>query len=337
MRAMLWETPFEMENPLTQVFAETTGSERQNASVPVVAKAKEWKGRTAYDRLVATANPTGKRRNRDLTLALGSASTQLSFIPRTIAENSDGRPVLMPASQPITARQINASGKNNTQRLLASNRWATNAWLFLRDGSSAASSQGGQTVGYGASQAGIVLSYRLSPNGRLPLRAYTRVTKALAGSKEADAALGLSLQPVPNLPVIVHAEARVTRVTNRTLVRPQAFVTAQLPSTELPLGLQANAYGQAGYVGGEFATAFADGQAKVDGVVGATPLGRIRAGAGMWGGVQQNAGRLDVGPSLSLSTELADKPITLSLDYRYRIAGNAEPGSGVALTVSTGF
>ena len=101
----------------------------------------------------------------------------------------------------------------------------------------------------------------------------------------------------------------------------------------LPLGLRAEGYAQGGWVGGRYATAFADGQARVThGAITAGPA-RLRVGAGAWGGAQKFAERFDVGPTLT--ADLAS--VRLALDYRMRVAGNARPGNGLALTLSTGF
>ena len=66
----------------------------------------------------------------------------------------------------------------------------------------------------------------------------------------------------------------------------------------------------------------------------------LSGGIGAWGGVQSAAylaDRVDVGPSLRLRWAGAPLPVALSVDYRVRVAGNAAPGSGIAVTVSTAF
>ncbi len=180
------------------------------------------------------------------------------------------------------------------------------------------------------------MSYRLGNTGPRDVRIYGRVTKALAGSREFDLASGVSVDPLPGIPIRAHAEMRATRISGRTLVRPQAFVTAQF-AEPLPWGVEVAGYGQAGYVGGKFATAFVDGQLKIDRpFVDALGIA-IAGGAGVWGGAQDDAGRLDIGPSVTGSFAIADTPIRIALDYRQRIAGSAAPGSGPALTISAGF
>jgi hypothetical protein len=116
------------------------------------------------------------------------------------------------------------------------------------------------------------------------------------------------------------------------------MAVTELPPVALPRGLRAEIYGQAGYVAGRYATPFADGQARVDRHV--LTLGRYeaRVGAGAWAGIQKGASRLDVGPGATVSLPLSNKVFgRLGIDWRLRVAGNAEPGSGPAVTLGAGF
>lgn len=214
-------------------------------------------------------------------------------------------------------------------------RWSADGWLFLRPGSQDASAT--RFSSYGASQAGAVLRYRLRPESSHQPSVYLRGTKALAAARETDVALGLSVRPIARIPVAAHAEMRVTRRDGSNELRPAAFLVTQLPPASLPHGLRGEAYAQAGYVGGTFKTAFVDGQAKVDHKVAQFDLGTLRAGAGAWGGAQKGAARLDIGPTASVETQLGQLPARIMVDYRLRVAGDAKPGSGVALTLTTGF
>ena len=122
----------------------------------------------------------------------------------------------------------------------------------------------------------------------------------------------------------------------------RALLLAVILFHHVPLGFQVRGYAQAGWVGGDYATAFVDGQIVADREVAAFDLGKtrdgsLRVGGGAWGGAQRNAERLDAGPSASLVVPVADAPVRLSVDYRFRILGDAEPDSGVAVTLSTGF
>lgn len=63
----------------------------------------------------------------------------------------------------------------------------------------------------------------------------------------------------------------------------------------------------------------------------------VTAGAGVWGGAQEGSSRLDVGPSAAVSFRLGQARARLAADYRFRVAGEAAPASGPALTLSAGF
>src|SRR5690606_21417691 len=105
----------------------------------------------------------------------------------------------------------------------------------------------------------------------------------------------------------------------------------------LPLGARGELYLQGGYVGGEFATAFVDGQARIERPLGRLGETELTAGAGAWGGAQKGAARLDIGPSAALTFRLGDGRGRVAADYRFRVVGEAEPASGPALTLSAGF
>lgn len=218
-----------------------------------------------------------------------------------------------------------------------SSRWSADAWLLLRrDREPASHLPGAGQASYGASQAGAVLRYRLAPGSAHRPAVHLRATSALGGLREHEAALGLSARVVPAIPVVAAAELRASVVRDRTQLRPAVFAVTEIAPVDLPGGIRAEAYAQAGYVGGAFATAFVDGQLRVD--RRATRIGHleVRAGAGAWGGAQKGAARLDVGPTASVA--LVQSPSArLAVDWRFRIAGDAAPASGPALTLSAGF
>ena len=220
----------------------------------------------------------------------------------------------------------------------SASRWSADSWVLWRRGSRLAPAGGLLTPSYGASQAGAVLRYRLAPDSALRPAAYLRATTALNGSGEREAALGLSLRPISRLPLSLQGEARFTSTPGGTMVRPAAFVVTELPPFALPLGLRGEAYGQAGYVGGRFATGFADGQLRIDRRLISLGKAEMRLGGGSWGGIQKGASRLDAGPSLIIGQPLGGPAsMRLAADWRFRVAGKAAPGSGPAVTLSAGF
>ena len=99
----------------------------------------------------------------------------------------------------------------------------------------------------------------------------------------------------------------------------------------------ARGVGSAGYVGGYAATAFVDGQLRVDRPIATIGPTEIRAGGGAWGGAQQGANRLDVGPTASVKVSSGQIGARLGVDWRFRVVGDAAPSSGPAMTLAAGF
>lgn len=173
--------------------------------------------------------------------------------------------------------------------------------------------------------------------GAHPPALYLRATHAPARPSQSDLAAGLSARPLARVPIRLFGEMRATRAFDSIELRPAAFAVSEFEPAVLPAGFVAEGYLQAGWVGGRYATGFADGQARIDRPLAHAGPATLRAGAGVWGGAQKYVRRLDVGPSLTLDLREGGVPARLSLDYRLRVAGNARPGNGIALTLSTGF
>ncbi|HTN15190.1 MAG TPA: hypothetical protein VL094_10335 [Sphingomonadaceae bacterium] len=214
-------------------------------------------------------------------------------------------------------------------------RWAADGWAMLRRDTTSALTSGKGS--YGQSQAGTVLRYRVIPTSSYRPELYARVSQALGGAQEVEGALGASVRPLAGVPVTLAAEGRVTQVNGRTSIRPAAYAVAQLPRVELPLGVRAEAYAQGGYVWGDYSSAFVDGQARLERP--AVNIGKleVNAGVGAWGGAQKGAARLDVGPTASVYVPVGKMGSRVSVDWRLRVAGEAEPSDGPAVTLSTGF
>jgi hypothetical protein len=200
-------------------------------------------------------------------------------------------------------------------------RWSVSAWSFVRRGDGAALATGGTL---GGSQAGIRATYRLAG----ALAASARVASPLGRPRGAEAALGLDWRLPGRVPLHLLAERR------QKLGREgrSAFgITLYGGADDIRLGpLRLDAYGQAGAVGARRRDLFADGAARLS-----LPLGRLKLGIGAWAAAQPGAARVDIGPQLALP--LPGRGVTLAVDWRRRIAGQAAPGSGPALTVAAGF
>ncbi|GAA5061584.1 hypothetical protein GCM10023208_31080 [Erythrobacter westpacificensis] len=214
-------------------------------------------------------------------------------------------------------------------------RWSMDLWALWREDTTTPITSGRPS--YGRSQAGAVMRYRLDPASRHAPQLHLRATRALDGERETDVALGASARLLPSVPVRLAAEARVSETDAGTELRGAAYAVTELPPVSLPAGLTGEAYVQGGYVTGEFATPFVDGQARITRELASAGDFRLTAGGGMWGGAQEDAERLDVGPSAGLSFRIGAARGRVSADYRFRVAGDAEPSSGPALTLTAGF
>ena len=234
----------------------------------------------------------------------------------------------IPAAAPALAAFIGPSQPRTP-------RWSADGWLLLRDDTVTPLLSGRPS--YGRSQAGAIVRYGLAPASSHRPQAYLRASSALSGDREREVALGLSARPLGAAPVRVAIEGRLGETDRGTRTRPAVYAVTELPTFRLPAGMHAEIYAEAGYVGGAFATPFVDGQAHVGRPLASLAGIELSVGAGAWGGAQDDASRLDVGPTAIVSFRLGKGFARIAADYRFRAAGNAEPQSGPALTVSAGF
>lgn len=333
LRAALWQSPFEeaQESDAQMLSpADKAVPDKQIESQPVE---------------IFAGTPLASRWRAAKLLAVGSrltvnaATTSPLPVSALLAQSASPRLSILPPAPPVQTVPLPGvpAGAPPLSFVAApdNSRWSADLWLLVRqDGSGPLAAV---QPSYGRSQVGAVMRYRLSDASRYRPQAYLRVSSALAGPREQELAAGLSARPLPRIPVRVAAEARVTRTANGTEVRPAVYAATELQPVELPLGVRAEAYVQAGYVGGLFATGFVDGQARAERRIASFGDNEVGAGAGIWGGAQAGAARLDVGPTATVRFRLGNARGRLTADYRFRVAGDAQPASGPALTLSAGF
>ncbi|HYI47722.1 MAG TPA: hypothetical protein VEX35_04580 [Allosphingosinicella sp.] len=183
----------------------------------------------------------------------------------------------------------------------------------------------------GGSQAGVRVGYRLNRDEARPLALSVRLTSPLPGPQGAEAALGVSWKPSRRLPLHFLAERR------QALGREgrSAFAAGIYGGVgDARLGpLRIDAYAQAGIVGARSRDPYGDGAVRLS-----LPLGeRAGVGGGAWAAAQPGLSRLDLGPQAALRIPVAGRSLTVAADWRMRVAGNARPGSGPALTLATDF
>jgi hypothetical protein len=203
----------------------------------------------------------------------------------------------------------------------AAPRWSFSVWAFARPGGAAPLAPGATL---GGSQLAGRLRYRLNGSTALSGRFYLPARQASA----AEAAFGGEWRPSAGLPVRLLAERRQALGRRG---RSAFALTAFGGVSELPVaGFRLDAFAQAGIVGTRRRDLFAEGALRLSRRV----AGPLRAGAGAWAAAQPGVARLDLGPQAVL--RLAPG-LTLAADWRFRVAGNAAPGSGPAITLSTDF
>lgn len=249
------------------------------------------------------------------------------------------------ASAAATPRRGSAppfAARPPADRKTPADRWAMDVFAFYRAGSGSLSTSQGRVPVYGANQIAAKLGYRIAQSSGHDPQAFVRAYHALVADPETELATGLSARPLKGVPVRLVGEVRGVRGTAGTDLRPAGYAVAEFAPQPLPLGFSLETYAAAGYVGGKAATYFVDGQGSLtrelvslDGL-GERPM-RLSLGGAAWGGAQEDAERLDVGPTMRLDLSVGEVPARLSVDWRQRVAGDAAPDSGVAATVSTRF
>ncbi|HET6524602.1 hypothetical protein [Sphingopyxis sp.] len=211
--------------------------------------------------------------------------------------------------------------------------WSLGSWVYLRQGSGDAPETIGGAGQLGGSQAGLRLAYGFGDTGRV--RAYGRATIALQRPRQRELAFGLAFAPMAQLPVDLAIEQRVAAgPEGRTALAVMA--SGGVSDVALPAGFRLDAYAQAGIVGARRRDGFADGAVVVDRRLGARETS-LRLGALAAGAVQPGAARVDVGPRLTLRLPEVGEGSRIALDWRQRVAGDARPESGLALTLAADF
>jgi hypothetical protein len=202
------------------------------------------------------------------------------------------------------------------------------SWALLRAqqagiAGSQSLASGGQL---GASQAGARLIYNLNRQIAFAARVSSPV-----GRRGGEAAAGVRIRPLVNIPVWLTAERR-QMIGRYGGGRNDFALFAEGGVYEMPLPWRfaLDSYFQGGVVGVRTRDLFFDGAFTVT-----RPVYRnFSAGFGVWGGVQPGLARLDVGPRVTMRVR---KNLKVHLDWRQKLVGNARPGSGPALTLAGDF
>lgn len=206
-------------------------------------------------------------------------------------------------------------------------RWQIYAYSFWRNDADVRPLGFSQ---YGGGQSGVIATYAIAPQLSLLLRG----TVAHDTVREREVAAGLRWSPPHFRNFTLTAERRVRNARNDAFA---FYVAGGKSAVPLPLKFRLDAYGQAGYVGGNDGGAFFDAQARASQDIASLGDMPLKFGGGIWAGGQVGVARLDIGPTFGTDIRLGAANIRIDADWRFRIAGDARPSSGPALTLSTSF
>jgi hypothetical protein len=178
----------------------------------------------------------------------------------------------------------------------------------------------------GGSQAGARLIYNFTRQ----IAAAFRVSSDV-GRKGAEFAGGVRIQPLVSVPIWVTAERRqrLGKLGNGRNAFA-IFAESGIYQRPMPWQFSLDAYLQTGVVGLKSRDWFVDGAAAVTRPV----YKNFSAGIGVWGGAQPGLYRVDAGPRVTMKVR---NNMRIHFDYRQKLAGNAQPGSGPAVTLAGDF
>lgn len=237
------------------------------------------------------------------------------------------------SERPITKTAGIAVSPDVRRRTLQAQTYAFSFWRG--DETENGLAAGGQ---YGGGQSGIIASFALQNAGEFgqPQRLALLVRAAIAHDRleEREIALGMRVRPIRTVPITITAERRFRNDS------PDAFAVyaaGGTDDTDLPLKFKLNSFAQAGVVSGKDAGAFFDAVVRADRNIVQYSDIAFHAGAGAWAGGQRDTVRFDIGPSLRTDIAIKKVRFRINAEWRFRIAGDASPGNGPAITLSTGF
>lgn len=186
---------------------------------------------------------------------------------------------------------------------------------------------------YGGSQSGLIATYRLG-DSQSSVALLGRITGSPSPLTQRELAVGLRWQPSASLPVSVSIEQRFREGAADTFA---LYVAGGKSDVKLPEKFKLDGFAQMGILSGKPRDLFFDANTHIE-----RPLKRIgeitfSAGGGAWAGGQTGTARLDIGPSLLAEMPVGHARFRIAADWRFRVAGNAIPSNGPAITLSTGF
>lgn len=220
--------------------------------------------------------------------------------------------------------------------------WRVDAYSLIRSGGAGLVSD---RPLLGGGQSGVRFGYTPDPLARRPIELFGRLALAHdwldPNRRSAQATVGTAWMPLGRDGPAIGAERLIAiggaaRDAWAIRVSGGAWHAAD---AKLPVDL--SAYAEAGIVGSRSRDGFAGAQALALYPVATREGTRLGLGGGVWGSLQDSearaASRLELGPGVQLSQRIGKGTVELRGEYRFRIAGEAAPGSGPAVTITTRF
>jgi len=226
----------------------------------------------------------------------------------------------------------NAAAWSAARRALT-RRWSGSAYVFERP---AGSANPGALPLLGGGQSGAALAFTPDPLARRPFSLTARATTATTtGTDGAEAAFGIGWRVRRGISLNAERLVAIGRGgRNAWTARLSGGGQVQVRRVAV------DGYAEAGVVSGSVATGYAAAQARAGYPFAVTPMLTLSPGGGVWSSIERGRttiDRVDAGPGVRLHWSRARLPVDVSVDYRFKVAGNAAPGSGVAVTLGTGF
>lgn len=232
------------------------------------------------------------------------------------------------SSMPQRRSTVIVAGQSTPARLNKLDRLQLTAWALLRGRQGqllgpSSLANGGQL---GGSQAGSRLTYNFTRQIAASLRFSSDI-----GRRGGEVAAGARLQPMSGIPLWVTAERRQRIGTYGSGRNAFAlFLEGGVYQRPLPWHFSLDGYFQGGVVGLHRRDRFIDGALTVTRPV----YKNFAGGFGVWGGAQPGVYRVDAGPRVTMKVR---NNLKVHFDWRQRVAGNAQPGSGPAVTLAGDF
>lgn len=281
--------------------------------------------RAAAEEIVASAlMPSEPLPQADPASGTTAADYATSAYARLAAGDRRGAARLFDAALAQGAEPRSAAWR--AQRDALTRRWSGSAYSIARS-----SGNSGVAVApvLGGGQSGAALAWTPDPLANRPLALTLRGTIAHDdGGRSALAAVGVAWHPFTGITV---AAERLLPI--GPAARGDWAVRVAGGLSRAAGAIDASAYGEAGAVG---PVLYTSAQAHLGATLRRHGIA-VGPGFGGWASVQSGRGstvdRFDLGPGVTARTAR----FGLSADYRFRIAGNAVPGSGPVVTLAAAF